>query len=252
MGKAYLRYSFTKGTENEVTALVDLLDISAGDKVLDVGCGPGRHAIALAEHGYHVVGIDISSGFVDVGNEAAEALDGPGSATFRVADARGLGDLAELHGQFDAVISLCQGAFGLTGGPGADSQSLVGGRAGMPARELDESIVSGMVSALKPGGALAISAFSAYFQLRYLEDGDAFDAINGVNHELTEVRNPAGEARPADLWTTCYTPRELRLLARLAGLEEIRVHSVTPGAYEMATPTTESPEFLLRAVKARA
>ena len=36
----------------------------------------------------------------------------------------------------------------------------------------------------------------------------------GVNHERTAVRNEAGERRRAfDLWTTCFTPRELRLLA---------------------------------------
>ena len=51
-----------------------------------------------------------------------------------------------------------------------------------------------MVECLRPGGRLALSAFSAYFQVRYLEDGDDFDADRGVNHERTEVRDPAGHA----------------------------------------------------------
>ena len=52
-------------------------------------------------------------------------------------------------------------------------------------------------------------------------------------------------ARPADLWTTCYTPRELRLLARAAGLAPRHVWSVTPGAYAADAPTIDSHEFLL-------
>jgi cyclopropane fatty-acyl-phospholipid synthase-like methyltransferase len=48
MGETYLRYSFTKGTEQEVGFLVEALGLAEGSRVLDVGCGPGRHALALA------------------------------------------------------------------------------------------------------------------------------------------------------------------------------------------------------------
>src|SRR6187402_2492392 len=51
LGPTYLRYSFTKGTEQEVAFLVDALDLRPGDRVLDVGCGPGRHALLLARRG---------------------------------------------------------------------------------------------------------------------------------------------------------------------------------------------------------
>ena len=64
MGRAYLRYSFTKGTMQEVDFLMRHLDLRPGQRVLDVGCGPGRHAHELARRGVVVHGIDISQEFI--------------------------------------------------------------------------------------------------------------------------------------------------------------------------------------------
>ncbi len=64
LGAAYLRYSFTKGTAQEVAFLTEAMGLRPGHRVLDVGCGPGRHAIELAKRGIEVVGIDISHRFV--------------------------------------------------------------------------------------------------------------------------------------------------------------------------------------------
>lgn len=38
---------------------------SIGEKVLDTGCGTGNYAIALAEEGFHVTGIDYSTGMLE-------------------------------------------------------------------------------------------------------------------------------------------------------------------------------------------
>jgi hypothetical protein len=102
-----------------------------------------------------------------------------------------------------------------------------------------------MARALRPGGRLAVSGFSAYFQVRWLEEGDRFDAGTGVNHERTTLRSPAGDEAEFDLWTTCFTPRELRLLAERAGLVVDHVWSVTPGAYRADPPSLDAPELLL-------
>ena len=235
LGPAYLRYSFTRGTEQEADALVGLLDLAPGERVLDLGCGPGRHALALARRGMRVVGVDISETFIHLARTAAaaEGLD----ATFVLADARELDATDPKLSGFDAAISLCQGAFGLAGGPGA--------RVELPTRELDEPILAALGNALRPGGRLLVSAFSAYFQLRYLEERDQFDADTGVNHEHTTIKNAAGREVPTELWTTCFTPRELRLLARAVGLRPTSVYGSTPGAYGAHPPSADVPEFLL-------
>lgn len=232
LGGAYLRYSFTKGTEQEVDFLVDRLNLSPGARVLDVGCGPGRHAHALGRRGFQVVGVDISERFVALARENTPA----GAAVrFERADARAL----QFDAEFDAVISLCQGAFGLAGGPGSE-----------PARfDPDRAVLDGMARALRPGGRLALSAFSAYFQMRYLGEADSFDAQRGVNHEQTAIRDEDGVEVPAEAWTTCFTPRELRLMAEAAGLRPEHIWSVTPGDYAARLPDIDHPEFLLVATK---
>ncbi|MEI7548293.1 MAG: class I SAM-dependent methyltransferase, partial [Actinomycetota bacterium] len=77
--------------------------------------------------------------------------------------------------------------------------------------------------------------------------GAVFDADTGVNHEHAEVKNEAGEAKTVDLWTGCYTPRELRVLCRNVGLTVDSIASVEPGAYGTDKPTVETPEFLVLA-----
>src|SRR5262249_36568691 len=88
--------AFTKGTEQEIGFLVDALELAPGRRVLDVGCGPGRHALALSRRGIDVVGVDLSEDFVGLARDAAEA-EGL-SARFEVGDVR---ELAH-EGDFDA------------------------------------------------------------------------------------------------------------------------------------------------------
>ena len=222
LGAAYLRYSFTKGTPQEIGFLVPALGLEPGMRVLDVGCGPGRHARALAERGIIVHGIDVSRRFVDLARAAA-----PVHATFERLDARRL----PFDAEFDAAICLCQGAFGL-----------------MTADGHDETVLAGIARALRPGGRLALTAFSSYFVMRHWE-GAEFDAASGVNHERTQIRDEAGRSVDVSLWTGCYTPRELRLLAAAHGLAVDSISSVEPGAYGDAPPTADTAEFLLLATR---
>lgn len=220
LGRAYLRYDFTQGTTQEVGFLVGLLGLPAGARVLDVGCGPGRHAIELAAAGYAVTGIDVSPRFLAIAAEDARSR-GIQLSLFEM-DAREMpfGD------EFDAVISICQGAFGLMGSD-------------------DALVLKRMGDALRPGGALVVTAFSALFEARAARPEAHFDVDAGIVHEVTSVRDESGAEHPVDLWTGVFTPRELRLLAIGCGLVPEAVWSVAPGDYARRIPDLEHEELML-------
>lgn len=69
--------------------------------VLDSACGSGRHAIALAQRGYHVVGADLSAPMIEQARR--NAADAGTDVPFAVA---GFGRLASLGRTFDAVLCL--------------------------------------------------------------------------------------------------------------------------------------------------
>jgi SAM-dependent methyltransferase len=215
--------AFTRGTDQEVAFLTEALALRPGQRVLDVGCGPGRHALALAGRGLHVTGVDASPDFVALAAAAAAAAGR--SARFAVLDVRRLA----CDAAFDAALCLCQGGFGLLGG-----------------RD-DLEAFRRVARAVRLGGVVAVSACSLVFAARHLEAGETLDAATGVLHERTTLRNRAGDERTADLWTTCFTARELEFLAEQSGLEVLAVHGVTPGRYRAAPPDLDQPELLLLA-----
>jgi len=108
----------------------------------------------------------------------------------------------------------------------------------------DELVLKGMAEALKSGGILVLSAFNAYFAVKYHTEAQ-FDAASGVSSEQTEIRNPQGETREVSLHTGCYTPRELRLMLEKAGMNVRDIFSVDPGDYGDAAPSLETSEYLV-------
>lgn len=198
---AYDENVFTKATEVEVRFLVDALQRDPGAAILDVGCGTGRHAIALAQLGYRVTGLDLSPGMLAQARHKAEA------AGVAVTWVQGDATTMSFDRCFDAAICLCEGAFGLLN-PGDDP-------IGQPL-----SILRNIASALRPGGPFVLTVLNALRPVRLYTPEDLsagrFDPLS-----MTELSDAPGANthRPVPLRERSFVPTELRLLLETAGFE---------------------------------
>jgi len=84
-------------------ALVAELGVTAGMKVLDLGCGDGTTALPAARLGADVLGVDIASNLVEAGNRRAQA-EGLANCRFQEGDASDLNDLDD--DSFDLTVTI--------------------------------------------------------------------------------------------------------------------------------------------------
>jgi SAM-dependent methyltransferase len=190
--------------------------------VLDVGCGAGRHAVAFAKAGLSVTGVDVSERLLQVAADAAR--EAGVAASFFEVDARQM----PFEDEFDAVLSICQGGFGLMG-------------------DDDSVVLKRMAEAVKPSRRVVVTAFSALYEAMLRRPEARFDVDSGVVHEKSTIQSEDGSEEEVDLWTSVYTPRELRLMAIGVGLVPEEVYSVDPGDFARRPPDLEHAEFLLAA-----
>jgi len=176
----YDRGAFTHHTVAEVDFLLDVLALPAGARILDVGCGTGRHAIELAARGYHVTGIDLSSGML----------------LQAITKARAVGvDVEWVHGDaashvarepVDAVLCLCGSAF-----TGADLNA--------DPVEHDAAVLRGIAASLKPGAPLLLTTPNGYRRIREVTDeqiaAGAFDPASMVQVREDEFTIGGAEGR---------------------------------------------------------
>lgn len=230
-GSLYRRNAFAAHTSAEVDALVARTGLQAGDRVVDVGCGDARHLRALAPRGISGLGIDVSDALVTAAQDAVaqERHAWPAGVDVRVVagDARDPSRVPELPpGTADVAWTLCQGAFGTH-------------------PDTDRDVLAGVAACVRPGGTVVVTAFHALFAVRHLVDGDAFDPVRLLHHQVSEVRGPDDTRAHFDLWTAAYTVRDLQRLAAEVGLEVLEVVGAEPGRYDADTVRLDDPELLL-------
>ncbi len=100
----------------QLDALLALAAVDA-EKILDLGCGPGRHALPLADRGFDVTGVDLSAHLLKIAADKAKAQDKRPELV--------RADMREFttDGAFDLVISMWS-SFGYFEDPEDDIQVL--------------------------------------------------------------------------------------------------------------------------------
>jgi len=121
-----------RATAAELEKIEALVSLKPPITALDVGCGTGRHALAMARKGYNVVGIDVAKSYLETARNAARENDL--EVEFRLERASDL----EENEVYDFAL-----AYDHTLGFMSDEEL--------------ERHFSGIHAALKPGGSLLLS-----------------------------------------------------------------------------------------------
>lgn len=146
----------------EVGKMIAWLNLPSGSRVLDLCCGTGRHAMALADAGYRVTGVDLSAELL----QAARAADADKRIRWMESDMRRL-PFTELTEKFDAVLNL----FTSIGYFEEDSEHL--------------KVLEQLRLALKPGGRFIIDYLNASHTIDQLVPRSE-KIVEG--HAITETR----------------------------------------------------------------
>ncbi|MFT6398254.1 MAG: SAM-dependent methyltransferase [Bradymonadia bacterium] len=208
-------------TEREVAFLVGSLAPVDGARILDVGCGIGRHAIELASRGMSVIGVDKSRTFLSRGLEDASARDL--DVKFLLGDMREL----DFQSEFDGVYCV-----NTTFGYFDDSTNY--------------DVLRRMVRALKPGARLLIDQSNRDHVITQcprrtwweaddivVMDDVKFDYLGSllkIERSLVDGDSPPWEQH---ISIRLYTTHELCQMMEALGLEVLGVSGdiATPGVY---------------------
>lgn len=93
-------------TKSQVDFIASVLRIRGNERILDLGCGFGRHSLELAKMGCTVVGVDITKEYIDDANKTAQADRLP--AAFIHSDVRDI----DFDDEFDIVLNMADGVIG--------------------------------------------------------------------------------------------------------------------------------------------
>lgn len=224
---AYEKESFIQRTLGEVDFIEKEINYDKRSRILDVGCGTGRHSIELARRGYgNIVGVDLSGSMIERAKQLAdnERL----SINFFVEDACQL----KYDSEFDLVIMLCEGAFSI-----------------VESDEKDIQILRGIHRAMNPDAKLIITCGNALYQI-VNSKGDKFNLSTFRESCKLESIDDNGNIRELDCNQRYYVPSELRYIMTHIGFRVIDFYNSELGDYSRDNELTRDAfEMLIIATK---
>jgi len=212
-------------TAAEIEWLLAELNLPPGARILDVPCGSGRHAVPLAQRGFRMTGVDLSSDALALAQQTAAAA----GVEIELLH----GNMAELAiaGCFPAVLCL-------------------GNSFGYLEHQDNERFLMRVAEHLEPGGRLLIGTgiaaesllpnlkrqFQVDFEGRSMAISNEYDAA--TSRLLTQYTFiEPGQSTTAHGWHAIYTCAEIGRMLSRAGL---RVHKLCGAAsgkpYELGDP----------------
>ncbi|WP_027340498.1 SAM-dependent methyltransferase [Halonatronum saccharophilum] len=217
----YIDFSTAK---QEVEFIEEVLNLSKGAEILDLGCGNGRHSILLAQKGYKVRALDYSAQILAQAKREANRREV--KVDFIKGDMREIGD----KGKYDGIIVL-DGSFGIF----SDKEN--------------EELIKRVSASLKVGGRLLIQSFNPYYiannqSISYENEGDKtfiretrFDPYSGKVVDKISLLNNNGEKKEEipTRYYRAYTLPELDKMFAKANLGTMEVY----GHNESYTPKVD-------------
>jgi 2-polyprenyl-3-methyl-5-hydroxy-6-metoxy-1,4-benzoquinol methylase len=240
--KKYDNECFTQGTMGECDFIEKEVQYNKSFKILDVGCGTGRHTIELAKRGYSVTGIDLSeSQLQEARKKTAEQnlfID------FSKHDARNL----PFNNEFDFAMMLCEGGFPL-----------------METDEMNFEILKNVTQALKSNGKFIFTTLNGLFPLYHSVEefcdsasgegnatyrSNTFNLMTFRDHNITEFEDDSGNKKTIESNERYYVPSEITWLLKSLGYSKVDIFGAKLGAFSRNDPlTTEDFEMLVIAEK---
>jgi 2-polyprenyl-3-methyl-5-hydroxy-6-metoxy-1,4-benzoquinol methylase len=232
----YENEPFTKGTIGEADFIEKEIDFNKSFRILDIGCGTGRHAIELARRGYSVIGVDLSEAQLQKARDNARKENV--SPSFIRADARTL----TFEHEFDLVTMLCEGGFPL-----------------METDDMNFAILQNARKALRPRGKLIITTLNGLYPLfhsvkdfingHYENDvirKNTFDLMTFRDHSEFTFVDDAGREKTVISNERYYVPSEMSWMLKSLGFQKIAFLGCELGNWRRdKTLSTEDFEMLI-------
>jgi 2-polyprenyl-3-methyl-5-hydroxy-6-metoxy-1,4-benzoquinol methylase len=241
-GKKYDGEVFTQGTVGECDFIEQEIGQNKSLKIIDVGCGTGRHSIELTKRGYNVTGVDLSESQLKRAKEKAQ--DAGLTINFQKQDARNL----PFNGEFDLAIMLCEGGFSL-----------------METDEMNFEILKSITKTLKNNGKLIFTTLNGLFPLFHSvsefyksaeKEGQSqckecsFDLMTFRDHNKAVFEDDSGNKKELKCNERYYVPSEITWLLKSLGFKKIDICGAKLGAFSRNDKlTTEDFEMLIIAEK---
>lgn len=236
--KTYDNEVFVQGTNGECDFIEKELDYNKLLKIIDVGCGTGRHAIELTKRGYRVTGIDLSESQIQRAKEKANK--NKLNIDFLRHDARNL----PFNQEFDVAIMLCEGGFPL-----------------METDEMNFEILKNVSKSLKSKAKFIFTTLNGLFPLYHsindFHSSDSiqkgakyksknFDLMTFRDYNTTLFTDDDGNEHKLECNERYYVPSEITWLLKTLGFTTIDIFGAKLGAFSREDKlTTRDYEMLV-------